>query len=227
MQIVQQLIPPSTEEEKNNYMKVLVTAAPKDLVSSYIEIIKAAGLRLVSLETEAIALSRSLVGKDPSVIMVVDIGAKTTNLSIIDQGVPVVNRGVAFGGQKITDALAQRMGLNKTQVEQWKRDFGSTVQDQALSGTVKDLLDDLLHDITYVFQLYRSQFAASAGIAKLVLAGGASFIPGLPQHLAQTLNVPVHRGDPWARIVYPEDLTPVLQEIGPAMAVAVGLAMRD
>jgi type IV pilus assembly protein PilM len=89
----------------------------------------------------------------------------------------------------------------------------------------------VLHEIRYLFQLYRSQIANAAGrpssIEKIVLAGGSAYVPGLAQYLAEQLNVPVHLGDPWARIVYPEDLSPIVAEIGPAMAVAVGLAMRQ
>ena len=81
-----------------------------------------------------------------------------------------------------------------------------------------------------LFQLYRSQISgeeSTKSIEKIVFAGGSAFVPGLANYLAEQLNVPVHLGDPWARIVYPEDLSSTLAEIGPSMAVAVGLAMRQ
>lgn len=216
--------------KKEAQRKILITAAPKDLVEAYLAIYKEAGLKLVSLETEAFALSRSLIGKDPSVLMVVDMGARTTNLSIIEEGIPVVNRAVNFGGALVTDEMSKRLKVSASQSEQWKRDLGVTQQNTPLSSAAKDILDDVLHEIEYLFQLYRRQFSPlrtqSGHIEKLVLAGGSAFVPGLAPYLAQRLNVPVHLGDPWARIVYPEDLHPVLVEIGPSMAVAVGLAMR-
>lgn len=210
--------------------KILITAAPKDLVQVYLDIFKEVGLRLVSLETEALALSRSLIGRDPSVVMVVDIGGKTTNLSIVEHGIPLVNRGVNFGGINITQAMSEQMGVDEKLIEQWKRDKGLSGDDDKLSPAIETILDDLLHEILYLFQLYRRQFEVAVerttAIDKVVLAGGSAFVPGLANYLADKLNVPVHLGDPWARIIYPEDLSPVLQEIGPAMAVAVGLAMR-
>src|SRR5690606_8506271 len=66
------------QTKKEQQRKILITAAPKDLVEEYLAIYKEAGLKLVSLETESFALSRSLIGKDPSVLMVVDMGARTT-----------------------------------------------------------------------------------------------------------------------------------------------------
>jgi len=211
--------------------KILITAAPKELVDDYVGIFKDAGLRLVSLETEALALSRSLVGRDPSVIMVVDMGAKTTNLSIIEQGIPLVNRAVNFGGALVTGEIAKRSGISDKQAEQWKRDMGLVMNRTPITPVVRDILDDVLHEIEYLFQLYRRQFSTTAvatgtAIEKVVLAGGTCFVPGLAQYLAERLNVPVHIGDPWARIVYPEDINQLLVEIGPSMAVSVGLAMR-
>jgi hypothetical protein len=41
------------------------------------------------------------------------------------------------------------------------------------------------------------------------------------------LNINVYIGDPWARIITPEELRPLLDEIGPRLSVAVGLAMRE
>lgn len=211
--------------------KILITAAPKEVVDEYVAIFKEANLRLVGLETEALALSRSLIGRDPSVIMVVDMGAKTTNLSIIEQGIPLVNRAVNFGGAMVTEQISKRTGLQGLQAEQWKRDMGMLMNRSQISPAVRDILDDVLHEIEYLFQLYRRQFSPGSGqsstaIEKVILAGGTCFVPGIAQYLAERLNVPVHIGDPWARIVYPEDIAPLLVEIGPSMAVSVGLAMR-
>lgn len=211
--------------------KVLITAAPKDLVDGYLRIFRDAGLKLVGLETEAIALSRSLIGRDPSVVMIADMGAKTTNLSVVEEGIAVVNRGVQFGGKDISEKMASRMAIDARLSEQWKRDIGLNTEEKQLSPALKTIMDDLLHEIEYMFHLYRSQFRMSTtnkgGIEKIVLAGGSSYVPGLAQYLATQLNVPVHLGDPWARIVYPEDLSPILRELGPSMSVAVGLAMRE
>src|SRR3989338_2406393 len=81
-------------------LRILVTAAPQSLVSYYLEVFKAANLKLLSLETEAFALARSLIGADRSTIMIVDIGSITTDICIIEKGVPVLNRSIDVGGFK-------------------------------------------------------------------------------------------------------------------------------
>ena len=70
--------------EKKNDMRVLLTGAPRSLVKKYIDIFKAAQINLLSLETETFSLIRSLVGNDKSTIMIVEIGAGTTDVTIVD-----------------------------------------------------------------------------------------------------------------------------------------------
>ena len=90
---------------------------------------------------------------------------------------------------------------------------------------IQDSLKPIISEIKYVFDLYQRQ--GDSKIEKIVLAGGSAFLPNLPKYLTELLGLSVIIGDPWDRIVYPLDLEPVLQEIGPRMATSIGLAMRD
>ena len=86
----------------------------------------------------------------------------------------------------------------------------------------------MLNPIWLLWILFSNmEFTDSSRVEKLVVTGGSSHLPGLPEMLSSALDMSVYRGDPWARVVYPEDLRPVLDEIGPRMSVSVGLAMRD
>ncbi|PJB15848.1 pilus assembly protein PilM, partial [Candidatus Falkowbacteria bacterium CG_4_9_14_3_um_filter_38_19] len=62
---------------------------------------------------------------------------------------------------------------------------------------------------------------------KVILSGGSALLPNLANYLSKILNLNVIIGDPWARVSYPTDLKPILDEIGPRLAVAIGLAMRE
>ena len=208
-----------------NY-RILLTAAPKNLVARYLDIFKRTNLHLLSLETEAFALSRALIGNDISSVMIVDIGSNNTDICVIEGGVPILNRGIDAGGSVITKAIMNSMNVNLDRAEQFKRDFGlMSGANRSVPNTIQNALNPMINEIKYVFDLYQRQ--GNAKIEKIVLAGGSSFLPNLPSYLAQLLNLPVIIGDPWDRIVYPMDLKPVLQEIGPRMAASIGLAMRD
>ena len=208
-----------------NY-RILLTAAPKNLVARYLSIFKKTSLELLSLETEAFALSRALIGNDMSSVMIVDIGSNNTDVCVIEEGVPILNRGIDTGGNVITKAIMNSMNVNLDRAEQFKRDFGLMVTgNRSVPNTIQNALNPIINEIKYVFDLYQRQ--GEANIEKIILSGGSAFLPNLPQYLSELLGLPVIIGDPWDRIVYPMDLKPVLQEIGPRMAASIGLAMRD
>ncbi len=210
------------------YKKILLTAAPADLVSHYVELFKMAGLNLVKLETEAFALERALVGHDRAPVMLVDIGATTTSISVVVASVPVVNRSIDLGGQTITKTIASSLNVDVDRAEQFKRDFGlisSGVGGNQIPKRIEFMVSSVVNEINYVLNLYHNQ--SPAHIEKIILTGGSAWLPNLPNYLAQVLNTKVLIGDPWARVIYPVELKPVLTEIGPRLSIAVGLAMRE
>ncbi|MFA5069866.1 MAG: type IV pilus assembly protein PilM [Patescibacteria group bacterium] len=216
-----------SREMIKNY-RILLTAAPKNLVKRYIELFKALNLTIVSLETEAFALERSLIGSDPSPMMIVDIGALASDISVIYEGVPILNRGIDIGGETITRAVANALNIDLERAEQFKRDFGLSAGSGAqgqIPKTIEFVLSSLINEIRHVFTLYRN--VEEAPIEKIVLSGGSAFLPQLPEYLSRLFNIKVIIGDPWSRIAYPAELKPALEEIGPRFSVAAGLAMRE
>lgn len=216
------------DQKQQKYVRLLLTAAPKQLVSRYVDIFKQAGLELVSLETEAFALERSLIGRDKAPIMIVDIGAVATTLSVIVDSVPLINRSIDMGGLTITKAIANSLNIDLDRAEQFKRDFGLSNQTGTTSqipSRIEFMVSSVINEIKYVLNLYASQ--ANGNVEKIILAGGSAWLPNFPAYLSQALNTKVYIGDPWARVIYPVELKPVLQDIGPRLAVSVGLAMRE
>lgn len=215
-----------TKKKKN--LKVLLTAAPKDLVKRYMAIFKSAGLSLLSLDTESFALIRSLVGNDRSPLMIVDIGSIVTNISVVANSVPILNRSIDIGGLTITKAIANSLNVNLERAEQFKYDIGMSPERKgqgSVPTTIENTLTPIVDELRYSLNLYRDR--GQKDIEKIILTGGSSLLLNLPQYLSNLLNLRVFLGDPWSRVVYPEELKPVLDEIGPRYSVAVGLAMRD
>ena len=214
-------------KSKSKNYRILLTAAPKSLVARYIDIFKKAELNLLSLETESFALSRSLLGNDKSTVMIVDLGATTTDICVVEDGVPILNRGIDTGGEFITKSIMNSLNISLDRADQFKRDFGLSVSDsqKSVPAIIKKSLDFIINEIKYAFELYQRQ--GNNKIDKIILSGGSAFLPNLPNYLSELLGLPVIIGDPWDRIVYPLDLKPLLAEIGPRMAACIGLSMRD
>lgn len=217
------------DDGKKKDLKILLTAAPKNLVQRYVEIFKAAELELVSLETQAFALERSLIGRDKAPIMVVDIGATASDIMVFIDGIPLVTRSIDVGGNSITKTIARAMNVTEDRAEQFKRDFGLTSLNMGASRvpkTIEFVISTIVNEIKYVLNLYQNQGNARP-IEKIILCGGSSFLVSLPDYLQKIFNIKVFIGDPWARVMYPVELKPVWEEIGPRFAVSVGFAMRQ
>ncbi len=218
--------------EKKKYIRVLVTGASKTLVQKYIEIFKYAKLELSAIDTEAFALIRSLIGKDKSSIMIIDIGSKKSNIIVVEKGVPFVSRSVNIGGDSITDKLKDQMKLEYSEAERFKRDLGQMAASSDLPGGLPNILEPfmqpLVNEIRYAMKLHSNmELSEQKNVEKIVLTGGSSHLPRIVEYLTEILNMNIYIGDPFARIEYPKDLSGVLDEIGPRLSLSIGLGMRD
>jgi type IV pilus assembly protein PilM len=226
MQLVYQTVP-LPEALGKNYIRLLVTAAPKNMVDFYTRIFSRAGLQLQELETEAFALSRSLVGKDESLTMLVDIGAERTNFSLIDKGLPMTQRSLHLGGTILDEIIADRLGVSTQEAQFIKRDISFSNSTPISLDPFIRFLEPLAKEIQYHFDLYLSQTGNEGRKPeKIVLTGGAALFPPVLEYLRNQFQLRVFIGDPWARVLYQDGLKPTLNEIAPRMAVALGLALR-
>ncbi|HCU47535.1 TPA: hypothetical protein DIC39_00510 [Patescibacteria group bacterium] len=209
-------------------MRVLLTAAPKNLVKQYLEIFSQANLELLSLETEAFALGRSLLGNDPSLVLVVDIGALTTDIVIVDDHIPVFNRSIDVGGVTVTKAISNSLNVDEARAEQFKRDVGIVRVMSGPSGvpnTIKETISSVINEMKYSLSLYQAD--REKNVEKIILTGGSAFLPNLAEYLEEIFKIKVVVGDPWSQVAYPTELKGVLDEIGPRYSTAIGLALRE
>ncbi len=209
-------------------LSIFLTGSPKKLVRKYIDIFKAAKLELASLETETFSLVRSLLGNDKSTVMIVEIGANSTDFSIVRESIPVLNRSLAVCGSTVTKVLAEKMGVPFAQAEQFKLDLSlslSVDNREELPQLIARTLEPVVTEILYMIDFFRSQ--NNGEIEKIILSGGSAMLLNLADYFSKRLNLKVIVGDPWSRIHYPDELRPVLSEVGPKLAVAIGLAMRE
>lgn len=222
-------LPQNDSKKDRKGIQVLLTGAAKKLVKKYMEIFNKADLELISLETESFALTRSLVGNDKSVIMIVDIGATSTYILIVDQGIPFLDRTINAAGINITRVIADVLGLTVEQAEQFKFDYSNSLfaQDKKLPKNLEQAFSPIIHEINYCFNLYQQDEYGGKDIEKIILSGGTAGLPNATEHLSDLLNTRVYVGDPWARVIYPQEMKPILDDIGAKFAISIGLAMRD
>jgi len=210
-------------QKRKNY-RILLTAASRKLVKRYVEIFKQADLELLSLETESFALARSLIGKSQATTMIIDTSALTTDIIIIEKGIPAFNRSIDVGGITISRAIANSLNVDFKRAEQFKRDIGmagGSKIPQVIEGILKPVVDEM----HYSLKLYQDQ--SGKMVEQIILSGGSAYLPNLVNYFSKVIDLRILIGNPWSKIAYAEDLKPALEEVAPRFAVAVGLALRE
>jgi len=210
--------------DRTEKYRILLTVASKELVKKYVDVFKEAELRISALETEAFALARSLVGKDPQPVMIVDASAVSTDIIIVEKGIPVLNRSIDVGGVTLTRAIANSLGVDFKRADQFKRDVGMSGESK-VPKLIETLMKPVIDEINYSLNLYQSQ--TKKNVEKIVLSGGSAYLPNFDKYLEKIINLKVFVGDPFSRIAYPLELKPALVEVAPRFAVAIGLALRE
>jgi len=225
-----QILQRSNPKEQNAKTMVLVIASPKNVVAKYINVINMAGIRPKALETEIIAVSRSLVGNNPfsPSTLIIQMGATTTDFATVAKGLIWLTRSISTGGQAMSRALAQHFSFDTSQAEQYKRVYG-LLSDQ-LEGKVyealKPVVDIILGECKRVIQAHDSKYTQNP-IKRVVLSGGGAKMPGLVVYLANSLGLEVQEADPWYLIAKDKSLVSKLTQEAPSYSVSVGLALRE
>jgi type IV pilus assembly protein PilM len=223
-------------EAEENQMEVLVVAAPKDVVESRIKACESAGIEIEAVDVEAFAAYRSLIEAktEPmladSTVALLDIGASTSNMSVVKGGVFAMTRSIPNGGNTLTDALKNYFKLSDEDAETGKSMLNATelLQDTPSENpplrVIQPHLDDLVREIRRSMNYYQSQQQEKSQdnpITMLLLAGGGAKLPGLNEYISEKLGL---------QTLSPEVLSDAHNPEGPAdgleFAVASGLAMR-
>lgn len=208
--------------EATGTIKVLLIAVPKQIRESYVKVFDRAGLDLEIIEIEALALIRSLVTKDaPHNAIIVDIGAKSTGLNIIKNGLLQLTRNVNVGGDTMTDRIAQSLHITQGRAEEFKKAFG-LVRSSFVPEAVKPVLETIKGEARQLLTIYQ---AHNIKVDQIMIIGGGSGIPGITEFF-KDLGPEVILGNPLAVVAYPQAAQPLLERYAPQLSIAIGLALR-
>lgn len=219
----QKVADPSTPQLEK--VEVLFAAIHKDTISKYQDIVKQAELSVSFFEIELFSTLRSVLRRDLSVTMVVDIGASNAKVFIVERGVLRSSHSINRGSQDITLAIARSLTIPIKQAEQIKRDFRKTSNvDKAVTDIVGLTTSYILTEVSRIALNFERKY--NTVIHKLVLTGGGVLLQDFADEAARTLEMEVVLGNPFAAAEAPAFLEPVLRQAGPEFAVAIGVALR-
>ncbi len=208
-------------------LEVLLVAAPNTVVEKYMAILEVAELEPLALEANAIAAARALVPPSTLAVAILDLGSLDSDISIVWKNTPRLIRSVSVGGLTLVRSVAQNLGLDEVQANQFTYKFGLT--QSKLEGQVykaiKPTLDSLVQEIEKSVKFFNGRYP-DVKLEKLVVTGSAAVLPELGPFLANSIGMPVEFGNAWINVSYPSSLQDKLMSLSSEYAAAVGLAGR-
>ena len=207
-------------------LEILLAAVSRDHIDTHL-----AALRLLDLEPDIVdatplALANALGAMEDGIgaHVIVDIGDKASHLVLVQRGQPFFSRRLDFGGDDLTQAIADSAQIPFEEAEEWKLAAGSDAPAFRVDWNVPELssvpdvlraklVDEILRSLAF----YRTQ-ASLGDVSRMWVAGASARLPGLAARLTEQIGIPVAVFDPLAGDRGPTGT--------PQFAQAFGLALR-
>ncbi|PIT91151.1 hypothetical protein COU17_01995 [Candidatus Kaiserbacteria bacterium CG10_big_fil_rev_8_21_14_0_10_49_17] len=211
--------------------EVLLVAIHNDVLQNYQIIAAQAGITINFHEIEIFSAIRSSVGHGIAPVLIVDLGAATTKIYIVERGIVRLSHLLSIGGQHMTENLARSLNWDFEKAERIKREHGlvtstaySPEENDKIRTSVLSTLTRVFSEVNRVLLSYGQRY--NKNVSRVILAGGGASLPGLSEVAHSSLSVEVEIANPFVHAEAPAFLEKVLRDIGPGFAVAVGVALR-
>ncbi|MFA5093974.1 MAG: cell division FtsA domain-containing protein, partial [Candidatus Omnitrophota bacterium] len=168
--------------------------------------------------------------------IIIDIGAKATNLIVVeDKGFWV--RSVLIAGDEMTHAIATKLNMPFDKAEELKRKEGMVVPSDGLmpsnvSSTGKDLsgilnavVSDMVSSIVQSLEFYKTKHGKNTVFGEVILSGGGSKLKGIEDFLSKSLGMQIRRANLGQKIKCPSNLR-VDIDFQSRFGAAIGLGLR-
>jgi len=205
---------------------VLVIAIHNEYITNYQSIMAGCGLLPSFYEIELFSSIRASIDQGLQAVMVLDMGARSTKLYIVERGLLRASHIINKGSQDITLALSKAMSITVAEAETMKRSYGLTgapeYKDQKEIITVN--LDYMFYEANAALLNYEKKYHKN--ISKVILTGGGVLLKGFADLAKISFQSEVVYANPFSKLETPAFLAEQLAAAGPEFAVAIGAALR-
>jgi len=212
--------------ELDNY-EILIVAAPKNIVDSYLVLFELLGLEVALLETSISAATRLVMHAEQTDLptLIIDFGSVSTDLSIFDSTLRVTGT-VSEGGDTITKAIADelKVTLKQAQVIKTKHGLGPGKRQAQIRKALEPLLSKLVIETKKMVRFYQDRSGVDKKLEQVIILGGGANMPGLADYLTDKIRIPARTCNPWLNLDF-GDLQPPHQLEKTLYATSAGLGL--
>jgi len=206
-------------------LKVMIVAIHNNIISKFREIINSASLDAEFFEIEIFSALRAVLEQNSPSAMIIDIGAASTKLYIVERGNVESSHLINKGSQDITSDIARSLGISIKEAEILKRTKGlNPTENKNLHSAIFLTLNYIFAEVAKILRDYREKEKKT--LNKIILVGGGASMKGVSEAASANLQIKVEMGDPFSKVEAPAFVSEILKNNGPEFAVAVGIALR-
>lgn len=208
-------------------VQIMVVTVPNSAVVRLSSAVASSRISVTAMEIENFATVRCLVGNDKGTFMIVNIGAKATDFTIVSDGVIRVTRSIDVGGAEISRAIAGGLGIDLQRADRIKKSSQMNLMDpkDRLSSLVSPVVGMIIDEMKRLREIYHKKNPLKK-IEKMIFTGGTSKLVSLVEYFSKQLSSECQRGNSLARIGVKKEYQEIVQEVAPELTVAIGLALR-
>lgn len=212
----------------NEQFEIQLVATPKVIVDSYLKVSETLGIDTAFIQTNIGAVTSTVVNSEITnnrVSLIIDFGSSAADLTLYDGNEIRITSTANCGGETVTRAIANKLGINTVQAHILKTRYGldpSKKQKQIIQA-VNPVYDNLFVEISKVSK-YLVEHTNGKAIEQIIIVGGGSNIPGISNYMTDNLKIPTRVCNPWKNIDFnqidkPDSLDSTLY------TTVIGLAM--
>jgi type IV pilus assembly protein PilM len=224
-----QIVGPDAKDPSQ--IKVLLVAAKKDFIDEYLSVFNECGLNPVVMDIDCFALENSFQAnyeQDQQVVSLIDIGANSMNINILDSGMSLFTRDVQVGGNMFNEEIQKRLGLTSDEAELVK--LGGTIEEiqpEVVGEIISDSVGNLVQEVQRSLDFFTAT-STDKKVEKVFLSGGVAKTIGLVDRLQEKLGVSVEVMNPLRNVTIDSEKFDMeyVESVLPFLAIGTGLAMR-
>ena len=211
-------------------MTVLLVAAKRELIETKQSLLADVGVEPSIIDVDAFALHNAFALNYPEamrgIVGLVNMGHETTNVNILDDGVPVLTRDIPVGTRRFREDMQRERGMS---AETADRLLQGSDKSPELEPFLETRGEEIAVGIERAAAFLQSATRSSAGLARLYTTGGGARIPGLNRVLADRLRLPVQMANPIEKLQVADGVLDmmVIDEVAPLLMLPIGLALRS
>jgi len=219
-----------------NQLTILLAAVKKELIDSILNVANNCRLEVEFIDVSNLALYNCLhyFYKGLKEALILDCGAKTTNIIVVNNG-KIWTRSLPLGGEDMTEAIAQSLNVDYAQAEVLKKKKGNVLllyyvhganteaEEHKIAEAITGVLTELANEIAKTLNFYKLQHQSEMNFDNILLCGGVSKLTNIDKFFETSLSVKVKKIDYFDTLRFHPNADIALNEV---LGPAIGLALR-